>query len=125
MTIYYENPETTTDVRSVSEIKKLCEILFLAEVTLMFVGLFLVADNTWFFVVFHVVATVFAIFVLRTAYRAARVIPASIPFQRPIGVTLYVTGHLIQFCYPGQLPIGLVGVLLITCPLAVIFLFEP
>lgn len=106
------------------EIKDFAELLFLGEVALMFTSLLLVASAIWFQVLFHLVATLFAFVVLRTAYRAAKVIPASIPFQRPLGVILYVSGHLIQFCFPGQLPIELVAILLIACPVAIIFLFE-
>ena len=105
------------------KVKQFGEVLFLGEAALMFASLFLVTDAIWFHVLFHIVATAFAIVVLRAAYQTAQVIPASFPFQRALGVVLYVPGHLMQFILPGQLPIECVAILLITCPLAMLFLF--
>ena len=109
----------------VKSIQERTEVLFLIEVTLMFSSLFLLQGALWIAIVFHAVGIAWVIFVLWFASRVAKVIPPSIPFQRPMGVILYVVAHSLQYFWPGQLPIWLAGTCLITAPLAMVFLFEP
>jgi hypothetical protein len=106
-------------------LKEIAQILFLVDITLMFCGMiFANAAAWWVFIPFHVVATTYVTIILCLAWRAAKIIQPSFKFQRPIGITLYLPAHLIQFCFTGQVPIGLVGYVLIAFPLAVLFLFE-
>ena len=104
--------------------KDIAPVLFLVDVGLMFSALF--SNNVaviWVFVSFHFIVITFASFVLYLAYRAARIIPASIPFQRPMGVILYVSAHSLQYVFPGQLPLALAGYVLLAVPISIVFLF--
>ena len=100
-------------------------VLCLADVALMFSGIFFLnAAAWWVWVPFQLVACSFTLFVLYLAWVAIPFVPQSIPLQRPIGAILYLSCHAIQFFGPGQIPIALVGYLLIAAPLSVLFLFD-
>ncbi len=100
-------------------------VLFLSDVMLMFSAMFFVnAAAIWVWLPFQILACSYTAFVLLLAYRAVAYVPASIPFQRPIGVTLYLSCHAIQFFVPGQIPLALAGYLLLAAPLSLIFLFD-
>ena len=100
-------------------------ILFLVDVVLMFSGLFFLdATSWWLWLPFHLIACSYTLFVIYLAYKAMPHVPASIPSQRPIGVLLYLSCHAIQFFVPGQIPIAMVGYLMLAGPLSLIFLFD-
>jgi hypothetical protein len=108
----------------IQSIKGRANVLWLAEFVVLFAGLFLTAGGGWFKAVYFGLAAVLAIAVLWNAYLASKYIPVSFPFQRQLGGSFYIVGHFLQFYFPGQLPLELVGVQLIICPLAMVFLFE-
>lgn len=116
----FEEPRLTAE-----SIRELVEVLFPIEIILMFGSLFLIPGIWWITIPYHVIATSFALFVLWTAYQATKVIPPSIPFQRPMGVGFYLTGHVLQLFNTGDFPIWLLGICMIATPLAMLFLFEP
>ena len=104
--------------------KDIAALLLLVDLGLMFSTL--IFNNIaaiWVFALFQIVVTFYAITVLYLAYRVARIIPASIPLQRPLGVAFYISAHLLQFAFPEQLPIALTGYLLIALPISMLFLF--
>ena len=100
-------------------------VLFLLDVALMFIGIF-VANATawWIWLPFHVIACSYTIFVLYLAKIASKYIPQSVPFQRPLGVVLYLSCHGIQFLSPAEIPIWLTGYVLMAAPLSMLFLFD-
>lgn len=100
-------------------------LLFLIDVGLMSLGIF-VANATawWIWLPFHLAVFTYVSFVLYLAYTASRFVPASIPFQRQLGILLYLSCHSIQFFGPDQIPLALVGYLLFTGPLSLWFLFD-
>ena len=62
----------------------------------MFAGLFVMNAAAWWIrVPYHIAAILLAIFVMRLAYNAARYVPESIPFQRQLGIFLYLSCHSI------------------------------
>ena len=100
-------------------------VLFLADVAFMFSAIFFLnATAWWVWLPFQLLACLCTAFVLYLAYRAKPFVPTSIPIQRQIGVFLYLSCHGIQFFTPGQIPIGLVGYLLLAAPLSIVFLFD-
>jgi hypothetical protein len=124
MNTYTERHPLEADAASKQWFKDIAPVLFLVDVGLMFSAM--IFNNVaaiWVFVLFQIVVTSYAISVLCLAYRAARVIPASIPLQRPFGVILYISAHLLQFAFPGQLPLALAGYVLIAVPISIVFLF--
>lgn len=120
----YSGHPVENDALSKQWFKDIAPVLFLFDVGLMFNAM--IFNNVaaiWIYVLFQFVVTSYAIFVLYLACRAARVIPASIPLQRPLGVILYVSAHLLQFVFPGQLPLGLAGYVSLAVPISIVFLF--
>ena len=70
----------------------------LVDLFLMFAGLIVMNTTAWWIrVPYHIAAILLAIFVMRLAYTAARYVPESIPIQRQIGISLYLSCHSIQF----------------------------
>jgi hypothetical protein len=112
------------DAGRIKKIQDRAQFLWGAEVVVMFSGLFLAAGGGWFQLAYYLVATALAICVLWTAYLASQYIPVSFRFQRQLGGSFYLVGHFLQFFFPGQLPMALVAVQLVICPLAMLFLFE-
>ena len=112
-----------TDAASREWFKDTAPLLLLVDIALMFSSIFFNNTTMWVFVAFQCVVTVYAIFVLYLAYRASRVIPPSIPFQRPTGVVLFISAHLLQYSFAGQLPLVLAGYVLFAAPIAIVFLF--
>ena len=97
----------------------------LVDLFLMFAGLFVMNAAAWWIrVPYHIAAILLAIFVMRLAYIAARYVPESIPFQRQIGIFLYLSCHSIQFFRWGELPIAMAGYLMAAGPLGIWFLFD-
>ena len=124
MNLYSRRYSVGNDASSKQWFKDIAPVLFLIDVGLMFSGMFFNdVAAIWVSVLFQIVVTSYAIFVLYLAHRAARVIPTSIPLQRPLGVILYVSAHLLQIVFPGQLPLALAGYVLLAVPVSVIFLF--
>ena len=110
---------------AIQRLKDIAPILFLVDVALLFFGMFFAnAAAWWIFLPFHFLASGYFAFVLILARRASRIIPPSFAFQRPLGVFLYSSAHVIQFGFPGQIPLLFAGYLLMAYPLAVVFLFE-
>jgi len=104
--------------------KESSEFLILADVALMLGSLiFCNLETMWLFALFQIVAVSYGIFVLYLASRAAKVIPPSIPLQRPMGVVLYITAHSIQFGFSGELPLLLDAVVLFAAPISIFLLF--
>jgi len=98
-------------------------VLFLVEVTLMFLGLFVAAVPIWLQVTYFILAVALAVVVLQTARSAVQVIPASFPFQRPFGVALYLSAHTMQFFVPAPMPLEMVVFVLFALPIAMMLLF--
>ena len=97
----------------------------LVDIFLMFAGLIVMNTTAWWIrVPYHIAAILLAIFVMRLAYIAARYVPESIPFQRQIGIFLYLSCHSIQFFRWGELPIAMAGYLMAAGPLSIWFLFD-
>jgi len=97
----------------------------LVDIFLMFAGLIVMNTTAWWIrVPYHIAAILLAIFVMRLAYIAARYVPESIPFQRQIGIFLYLSCHSIQFFRWGELPIAMAGYLMAAGPLGIWFLFD-
>ena len=100
-------------------------LLFLIDVALMFLGIFVaVAAAWWVWLTFHIAAFTYVIFVLRLAHIASRYIPRSIPFQRQLGILLYLSCHTVKLLRPDQIPIALVGYVLFAGPISLLFLFD-
>ena len=106
------------------DLKLRLAFLVLADLFLMFAGVFVLNAAWWIRIPFQVTAFFFAIFVLRLAYIAARFVPASIPFQRQIGIFLYLSCHSIQFFAVGQMPDLMLAYLTAAGPLGLWFLFD-
>jgi len=105
--------------------KDVAPTFFLGDVFLMFSTLiFDNIESLWIYAIFQLVVTGYGLFVLHMAQKAAKIIPPSIPFQRPIGLFLYISYHLLQFNFPGQVPLYLTAYMLLAAPLAWMFLFE-
>ena len=99
--------------------------LVLADVGLMFAGLFVAnAAAWWIWLPFHITLAALTIFVLKLAFFAARCVPQSIPYQRQIGSFLYISCQCIMFFDVGQLPMILVAYLMFAGPLGMWFLFD-
>ena len=97
----------------------------LVDIFLMFAGLIVMNTTAWWIrVPYHIAAILLAIFVMRLAYIAARYVPESIPFQRQIGIFLYLSCHSIQFFRWGELPIAMAGYLMAAGTLSIWFLFD-
>jgi hypothetical protein len=100
-------------------------LLFLIDVALMFLGLFVANAATWWiWLPYHMASLAYTIFVLRLARLASRHVTESIPHQHIIGVLLYVSCHAIRLFSPGEIPIGLVGYSLFAGPISLVFLFD-
>lgn len=124
MTSYTELDSNENDASSKQWFKDIAPALFLVDAFLMFSAM--IINNLaamWVIVLFQISITSYAIFVLYLAYRASAAIPASIPLQRPLGVILYISAHLLQFVFPGQLPLALAGYVLLAVPISIVFLF--
>lgn len=107
------------------EIRDWLVLLFLIDVSLMFIGLFVAnAAAWWIWLTYHLASLTYTAFVLRLAFRASRHIPKSIPFQRSLGILLYGSCHAIRICAPGQIPISLVGYLMFAGPISLLLLFD-
>lgn len=106
------------------DIKFWLAFLVLADFFLMFAGVFVLNAVWWIRIPFQVAAFFYAIFVLRLAYVAARYVPVSIPFQRQIGIFLYLSCHSIQFFAFGKMPDLMVAYLIGAGPLGLWFLFD-
>ena len=108
------------------EDQKLWLVFFtLVDIFLMFAGLIVMNTTAWWIrVPYHIAAILLAIFVMRLAYIAARYVPESIPFQRQIGIFLYLSCHSIQFFSLTELPIAMVGYIMAAGPLSIWFLFD-
>ena len=104
--------------------KNIASALFLAEVGLMAISLLASHSGLAVFVLFQISAAAYGLAVLWLARKAAKAIPPSLPFQRPIGTVLYLIAHSIQFGFPGEIPIWLVGLFMFIGPIAIIFLFS-
>ena len=97
----------------------------LVDLFLMFAGLIVMNTTAWWIrVPYHIAAILLAIFVKRLAYTAARYVPESIPFQRQIGIFLYLSCHSIQFFSLAELPIAMAGYIMAAGPLSIWFLFD-
>ena len=97
----------------------------LVDIFLMFAGLIVMNTTAWWIrVPYHIAAILLAIFVMRLAYIAARYVPESIPFQRQIGIFLYLSCHSIQFFSLAELPIAMAGYIMAAGPLSIWFLFD-
>ena len=97
----------------------------LVDIFLMFAGLIVMNTTAWWIrVPYHIAAILLAIFVMRLAYIAARYVPESIPFQRQIGIFLYLSCHSIQFFSLAELPISMAGYTMAAGPLSIWFLFD-
>ena len=97
----------------------------LVDLFLMFAGLIVMNTTAWWIrVPYHIAAILLAIFVMRLAYTAARYVPESIPFQRQIGIFLYLSCHSIQFFSLAELPIAMAGYIKAAGPLSIWFLFD-
>ena len=97
----------------------------LVDLFLMFAGLIVMNTTAWWIrVPYHIAAILLAIFVMRLAYTAARYVPESIPFQRQIGIFLYLSCHSIQFFSLAELPIAMAGYIMAAGPLSIWFLFD-
>ncbi len=121
---YTERHSDEKDASSKQWFRDIAPALFLVDVGLMFSAM--IFNNVavmWGVVLFQIVITCYASLILYLAYRAAKIIPASLPFQRPMGVILYLTAHVLQFAFPGQLPLALAGVVLLAVPISILFLF--
>ena len=117
----------TTDQNSAADerIKLWMPLLFLLDVGLMFLGIFVAnAVAWWIWLPFHLALGAYVLWVLYLAYRASRYVPTSIPFQRQLGIALYLSCHVIQFFGPAQIPLALVGYLLFAGPISLWFLFD-
>ncbi len=111
-------------VTAASLVRERCELFLVVDVFLMVVNT-VVAGAFWISLAFQLIVTAWVLFVLWNAWLAAKVIPPSFPFQRPIGVVLYLLAHSLQFFFAWPLPLWAFGVCLAVIPLAVFFLFEP
>ena len=99
--------------------------LFLIDVGLMFSGIFVAnASAWWIWLPFHIASCTYTIFVLYLAQIASRYVPNSIPLQRPLGILLYLSCHVVQFFGPTQIQMALIGYLMFAAPIALIFMFD-
>lgn len=106
-------------------LKDVSPFVILADVAIMFAAMFFAnAANWWIFFSFHVIAMANVAFVLYMANRASKVIRPTFMFQRPLGVALYISVHIVKFGFSGEVSLTIVGYLLLAYPLAVLFLFD-
>ena len=115
----------TTNPSRRTWIQGILPALFLADVGLMFLGLFVAnAMAWWIWLPFHFVSICFAIAVVVIGHVATKEIPQSIPFQYLIGSALFLSCHSIVFFGSAQIPIWLAGYLMFAGPMASILLFD-